>query len=402
MNAGRMYRCGLLLLLLLLEAYFGSCALESEDRRDAHQKQQELVRESALTMAIPAMLVALQQRANHSWLQQLRPDPQQSRFVPNRTSREVFSGHYVQVAPVPLPQPSLVIHRFAAFPQLLPPLLLCSSCSTFCWQRGDGCRAWPRRSCRCIGHLSQFLRWQQRRAARCSRLILHPLAATAHASAGMRSWATPYALSIMGSEMVLKSPWGCPTTLRFIPTCSLQRAGIELPFQHRQRLWRWQGHQVSARCIRCDNGTGIPHTQLQHRRSAHGQRQQMGAADQGGRPHALAQVHALPMSTLPTESLFSTPLTCFNPLDACRGGDGRAVLRSSIREFLVSEAMHALRVPTTRALSLTLSATEHSTRPWTLDKHTKVPVFRVRLSSSSSHRVAEQHVGSFPSRTLPP
>ncbi len=60
------------------------------------------------------------------------------------------------------------------------------------------------------------------------------------------------------------------------------------------------------------------------------------------------------------------------PYIISRGGDGRAVLRSSIREFLVSEAMHALRVPTTRALSLTLSATEHSTRPWTLDKHTKV------------------------------
>src|SRR5690606_13363473 len=33
-------------------------------------------------------------------------------------------------------------------------------------------------------------------------------------------------------------------------------------------------------------------------------------------------------------------------------GDGRAVLRSSIREFLCSEAMHHLGVPTTRALSL--------------------------------------------------
>ncbi|MDD2884768.1 MAG: YdiU family protein [Dechloromonas sp.] len=35
-----------------------------------------------------------------------------------------------------------------------------------------------------------------------------------------------------------------------------------------------------------------------------------------------------------------------------RGADGRAVLRSSIREFLCSEAMAALGVPTTRALSL--------------------------------------------------
>lgn len=35
-----------------------------------------------------------------------------------------------------------------------------------------------------------------------------------------------------------------------------------------------------------------------------------------------------------------------------RMGDGRAVLRSSIREFLVSEAMQALGIPTTRALAL--------------------------------------------------
>ena len=33
-----------------------------------------------------------------------------------------------------------------------------------------------------------------------------------------------------------------------------------------------------------------------------------------------------------------------------RGADGRAVLRSSIREFLCSEAMHGLGIPTTRAL----------------------------------------------------
>jgi uncharacterized protein YdiU (UPF0061 family) len=39
-----------------------------------------------------------------------------------------------------------------------------------------------------------------------------------------------------------------------------------------------------------------------------------------------------------------------------RMGDGRAVLRSSIREFLCSEAMHALGVPTTRALAVAGSA----------------------------------------------
>ena len=38
-----------------------------------------------------------------------------------------------------------------------------------------------------------------------------------------------------------------------------------------------------------------------------------------------------------------------------RQGDGRAVLRSSIREYLMSEAMFHLGIPTTRALSLSLS-----------------------------------------------
>jgi uncharacterized protein YdiU (UPF0061 family) len=36
-----------------------------------------------------------------------------------------------------------------------------------------------------------------------------------------------------------------------------------------------------------------------------------------------------------------------------RMGDGRAVLRSSIREFLCSEAMHGLQIPTSRALCVT-------------------------------------------------
>jgi serine/tyrosine/threonine adenylyltransferase len=38
-----------------------------------------------------------------------------------------------------------------------------------------------------------------------------------------------------------------------------------------------------------------------------------------------------------------------------RSADGRAVLRSSIREFLCSEAMYTLGVPTSRAASLITS-----------------------------------------------
>ncbi|WP_166263604.1 protein adenylyltransferase SelO [Marinobacter caseinilyticus] len=48
----------------------------------------------------------------------------------------------------------------------------------------------------------------------------------------------------------------------------------------------------------------------------------------------------------------------------CRGADGRAVLRSSVREFLAQEHMHALGVPTSRSLSLYVSKTEKARRPW--------------------------------------
>lgn len=46
------------------------------------------------------------------------------------------------------------------------------------------------------------------------------------------------------------------------------------------------------------------------------------------------------------------------PTPYSRTADGLAVLRSSIREFLCSEAMYALGVPTTRALSLLLTGEE--------------------------------------------
>jgi uncharacterized protein YdiU (UPF0061 family) len=54
------------------------------------------------------------------------------------------------------------------------------------------------------------------------------------------------------------------------------------------------------------------------------------------------------------------------PTPFARGGDGSAVVRSSTREFLASEAMAALGVPTTRALSLVASydANDMATRPW--------------------------------------
>ncbi|MCX5937462.1 MAG: protein adenylyltransferase SelO family protein, partial [Cyanobium sp. LacPavin_0920_WC12_MAG_62_9] len=52
------------------------------------------------------------------------------------------------------------------------------------------------------------------------------------------------------------------------------------------------------------------------------------------------------------------------PTPYCRGADGRAVLRSSVREFLAQEFMHALGVPTSRSLTLVMSREETVRRPW--------------------------------------
>ena len=52
------------------------------------------------------------------------------------------------------------------------------------------------------------------------------------------------------------------------------------------------------------------------------------------------------------------------PTPYCRGADGRAVLRSSVREFLAQEFMHALGIPTSRSLTLYMSRAETVRRPW--------------------------------------
>ncbi len=111
-----------LLLLLLFVAYPTARPVPAEeDSKHLQSLHPNLTMQGSVRdMAIPAMMAALQQKANHSWLQQLRPDPRQKMFEPNRTSREVLSGHYVEVAPMPLPQPSLVIHRWRT-PSAPPP-----------------------------------------------------------------------------------------------------------------------------------------------------------------------------------------------------------------------------------------------------------------------------------------
>jgi len=73
----------------------------------------------------------------------------------------------------------------------------------------------------------------------------------------------------------------------------------------------------------------------------------------------------------------------------CRGADGRAVLRSSVREFLAQEHMYALGVPTSRSLSLYTSKTEFVKRPWySENSHAIDPDMMVREPVAITTRVA--------------
>ena len=68
-----------------------------------------------------------------------------------------------------------------------------------------------------------------------------------------------------------------------------------------------------------------------------------------GRALMIAEIHT------PTGERAELQLKGSGQTPYSRGADGRAVLRSSIREYLCSEAMHGLGVPTTRCLSLIAS-----------------------------------------------
>lgn len=67
-----------------------------------------------------------------------------------------------------------------------------------------------------------------------------------------------------------------------------------------------------------------------------------------GRAHLLGEVEG-------PEGAWELQLKGSGMTPYSRMGDGRAVLRSSVREYLAGEAMHGLGVPTTRALALVVS-----------------------------------------------
>ena len=73
----------------------------------------------------------------------------------------------------------------------------------------------------------------------------------------------------------------------------------------------------------------------------------------------------------------------------CRGADGRAVLRSSVREFLAQEHMYALGIPTSRSLTLYTSVTETVKRPWfNKGSYSKDPEVMIEEAVAITTRVA--------------
>ncbi|GLQ70943.1 protein adenylyltransferase SelO [Vibrio penaeicida] len=90
-----------------------------------------------------------------------------------------------------------------------------------------------------------------------------------------------------------------------------------------------------------------------------------------GRGLLLCQVHA-------DESQYDIHIKGAGLTPYSRQGDGRAVLRSSIREYLMSEAMHSLKIPTSRALGLIVSDT---------------PVYREQVEQGAvCIRIAKTHI----------
>jgi len=191
--------------------------------------------------------------ADYSLLDRLSPDPEATAHGNDHAPRQVFSGHYVPVAPTPIGEPEYVAHSAAFFEELGFADSLARSPSFVRMFSGD------------LSSVPEPMR--------------------------KLGWATGYALSIYGTEYNRQCPFGTGNGYGDGRAVSVLEAVVG------ERRWEMQ-------------------------------------LKGGGR----------------------TPY--------CRGADGRAVLRSSVREFLAQEAMHALGVPTSRSLSLYVSKTDTVRRPW--------------------------------------
>ncbi|MEL6900739.1 MAG: protein adenylyltransferase SelO family protein [Cyanobacteria bacterium J06606_4] len=218
------------------------------------------------------------QLADYSLMDTLNADPDASAEGDDRRARQVFSGHFVPVAPTPLTEPEYVTHS-----------------STFFKELGLSDE---------LAHDEKF------------RHVFSGDLSAAHKPMRQVGWATGYALSIYGTEYVQNCPFGT------------------------------------------GNGYGDGRAISIFEGILNGQRWEMQLKGGGPTPY-------------------------------CRGADGRAVLRSSVREFLAQEYMHALGVPTSRSLTLYVSKSETVMRPWySQDSQSFEPDVLVNNPVAISTRVA--------------
>jgi uncharacterized protein YdiU (UPF0061 family) len=218
------------------------------------------------------------QSVDYSLMNQLNADPDATEDGNDHRRRQVFSGHYVPVAPTPLGSPTYVAHSPTFFRELgLSDELALDEEFTKLFS-GD---------------------------VSVAREPMRPF-----------GWATGYALSIYGTEYIQQCPFGT------------------------------------------GNGYGDGRAISIFEGMFHGKRWEMQLKGGGPTPY-------------------------------CRGADGRAVLRSSVREFLAQEYMHALGVPSSRSLTLYVSQSDTVVRPWySPDSYVTEPDILVDNPIAISTRVA--------------
>jgi len=266
--------------------------------------------------AAAGSLFDLAARADNSWVTTLSPDPEAPTHAPNKSSRQVKSGHWVPVLPTPLPSPSLVLWSKDMADELGLSEEACMSDEFAQFFSGD------------LAAASEAKQTIDPAAYAADMVGEGPVAT----GLGLVSWCTPYALSIMGTPYFNNCPFGNGNGYGDGRAVSVGEVLVPAEARGPHAVGGSQAPKVWAAAKSPTLLAAVPG-------GVDGARRWELQLKGGGR----------------------TPF--------CRGADGRAVLRSSVREFLASEHMHALGVPTTRALSLVQSGAggaggEKSRRPW--------------------------------------
>lgn len=212
---------------------------------------------SSVSAAASELLEPLLQSLDNSLLRELTPDPESKKLFPNKISRAVKSGHWVNVLPTPLAEPFLIAYS----PDMAKKLGM----------NDQTCN---------------------------SKICLQLFSGDTSVMPELKPWSTPYAVSVMGSPILAPDPF--------------------------RGYGYGDGRAISIGEFVTDSN----------------ERWELQLKGAGTTPFA-------------------------------RNFDGRAVLRSSVREFLVSEAMYHLGVPTTRALFLVASGSEYVHRAWYPDNMNK-------------------------------